>query len=97
MPVRHEGFGSPFALLKARGWATELSAGEGGSSFSARSFFTVGINLTDEGKRRTTNQHVSQLAQSLHQKVTLHACMHAGRLALSEPHVRLLPRNGRFE
>ena len=49
---RHEGFGSPFAVLKARGWATELSAGEGGSSFSARSFFTVGINLTDEGKLR---------------------------------------------
>jgi len=46
---RHEGFGSPFALLKARGWATGLSAGEGGSSFSARSFFTVGITLTDEG------------------------------------------------
>lgn len=46
---RHEGFGSPFALLKARGWATALSAGEGGSSFSARSFFTVGITLTDEG------------------------------------------------
>ncbi len=47
---RHEGFGSPFAVLKARGWATGLSAGEGGSSFSARSFFTVGISLTDEGK-----------------------------------------------
>jgi secreted Zn-dependent insulinase-like peptidase len=47
---RHEGFGSPFAVLKARGWATGLNAGEGGSSFSARSFFTVGITLTDEGK-----------------------------------------------
>ncbi|EIE20423.1 hypothetical protein COCSUDRAFT_30601 [Coccomyxa subellipsoidea C-169] len=39
--IGHEGFGSPFAVLKARGWATGLSAGEGGSSFSARSFFTV--------------------------------------------------------
>ncbi|BDA50691.1 Insulin-degrading enzyme [Coccomyxa sp. Obi] len=52
----HEGFGSPFAVLKARGWATELSAGEGGSSFSARSFFTVGINLTDEGM-----EHVEEI------------------------------------
>lgn len=46
---RHEGEGSLFALLKARGWATSLSAGEGSGSFSARSFFSIGITLTDEG------------------------------------------------
>ena len=38
-----------FALLKARGWATSLSAGESGNSFSSRSFFFVRIELTDEG------------------------------------------------
>ena len=38
-----------FALLKARGWAVELSAGESGMSFSAASLFSVNIVLTDEG------------------------------------------------
>jgi secreted Zn-dependent insulinase-like peptidase len=46
---RHEGAGSVDALLKARGWATELGAGEGGGSFSARSFFCVSIALSDAG------------------------------------------------
>ncbi|PSC73920.1 Zinc-peroxisomal [Micractinium conductrix] len=45
----HEGEGSAFALLKAHGWATGLVAGEAGTSYSARSFFMVRIDLTDEG------------------------------------------------
>lgn len=45
---RHEGAGSLYALLKARGWATALSAGTS-NSFSARSFFDVNVDLTDEG------------------------------------------------
>jgi hypothetical protein len=47
--ARHEGEGSVFALLKARGWAVELSAGESGMSFSAASLFSINIILTDEG------------------------------------------------
>jgi hypothetical protein len=47
--ARHEGEGSVFAVLKARGWAVELSAGESGMSFSAASLFSVNIVLTDEG------------------------------------------------
>lgn len=46
---RHEGEGSVFALLKARGLAVELSAGEGGLSFSGASLFCVNIVLTDAG------------------------------------------------
>ena len=47
---RHEGEGSVFAVLKSRGWATALSAGEGSLSFSGRSFFSVHIVLTKEGE-----------------------------------------------
>ncbi len=50
---RHEGHGSILACLKAKGWATALSAGEGSGSFSARSFFNVCVTLTDEGMRLT--------------------------------------------
>lgn len=39
-----------FAVLKAQGWAVELSAGESGMSFSAASLFSVNIVLTDEGE-----------------------------------------------
>lgn len=46
---RHEGDGSVFALLKARGLAMELAAGESGMSFSGASLFSVHIVLTDEG------------------------------------------------
>ena len=38
-----------FALLKKKGWATSLSAGESGSSLSSRSVFMVHIELTDTG------------------------------------------------
>jgi len=46
---RHEGAGSLFAALKARRWASGLSAGQSGGSFSARSAFNVHVDLTDEG------------------------------------------------
>jgi len=48
----HEGEGSLFALLKARGLAVELSAGESGLSFSAASLFVVNIVLTDAGHKQ---------------------------------------------
>lgn len=47
----HEGEGSAFALLKAKGWATALVAGEASTSFSSRSFFMCQIELTEEGQR----------------------------------------------
>ena len=46
---RHEGSGSLFAHLKAAGWAAALWAGESHLSFSTRSFFSVNVELTDEG------------------------------------------------
>ena len=42
----HEGDGSAFALLKARGWASALAAGESGSSISSRALFYVRVELT---------------------------------------------------
>lgn len=53
LPCRHEGEGSVFALLKAKGWAVELSAGESSMSFSGASLFSVNIILTDEGERHS--------------------------------------------
>lgn len=47
----HEGEGSVFAWLKAKGWASGLVAGEAGTSYSSRSFFMVRIDLTEEGQR----------------------------------------------
>lgn len=47
----HEGNGSVFSLLKSKGWATGLVAGEASTSFSARSFFMVRIDLTDLGHK----------------------------------------------
>ncbi|WIA09647.1 hypothetical protein OEZ85_009034 [Tetradesmus obliquus] len=47
----HEGAGSAFALLKAAGLATSLTAGEG-SGISSRSFFSVRLELTAEGNAR---------------------------------------------
>ncbi len=46
--IGHEGDGSILALLKKKGWALELSAGQnsGGKGFS---FFKINIELTDEG------------------------------------------------
>lgn len=39
----HEGEGSVFALLKGRGWASGLVAGESGASIASRSFFYVKV------------------------------------------------------
>ncbi|GMH33522.1 hypothetical protein BSKO_01356 [Bryopsis sp. KO-2023] len=44
-----EGVGSAFALLKDLGYATGLSAGEGGMSFRNRSIFTLQVELTEKG------------------------------------------------
>jgi len=46
----HEGKGSAFALLKMRGWANGLSAGEASTSYSSRSFFMCRVDLTEEGQ-----------------------------------------------
>ncbi|KAG2422783.1 hypothetical protein HXX76_015803 [Chlamydomonas incerta] len=54
----HEGEGSVFALLKARGWASALWAGESGGGMSFASFFTVHIELTEEGQR-----HIQEVAE----------------------------------
>lgn len=53
----HEGQGSAFALLKAKGWASGLSAGESGGSLSSRGFFCVRVELTDAG-----HEHVPEVA-----------------------------------
>eukprot|EP00793_Prasinoderma_coloniale_P000746 PRCOL_00003896-RA len=53
--IGHEGRGSLFAALKARGWATALSGGvgDGGHDRSSNSsMFTVTAHLTEEGLRR---------------------------------------------
>jgi len=50
--IGHEGAGSLLAALKARGWATGLSAGvgEGGTDRSSAAYvFEVGVTLTDAG------------------------------------------------
>eukprot|EP00897_Mesotaenium_endlicherianum_P007056 jgi/Mesen1/6379/ME000329S05544 len=51
----HEGAGSLFALLKSRGWATGLSAGENDSSHDY-AFFLVSVELTDVGQ-----DHVAEI------------------------------------
>lgn len=50
--IGHEGEGSLYYILKKLGWATSLSAGESELSLDF-SFFTVGIDLTDEGQEHT--------------------------------------------
>ena len=46
----HEGRGSILSVLKARGWANELCAGEGQDT-SDFSFFHVKIEATEEGMK----------------------------------------------
>lgn len=48
--VGHEGEGSILAELKTRGWASGLSAGESADSYSEHSFFTVKVDLTEDGE-----------------------------------------------
>ncbi len=62
---RHEGDGSVFALLKARGLAMELAAGESGMSFSSASLFSVHIVLTDEGACVNTGEDCDCSASAL--------------------------------
>ncbi|KAG1675762.1 hypothetical protein FOA52_012418 [Chlamydomonas sp. UWO 241] len=45
----HEGAGSVFSVLKAKGWVLSLVAGESGLSMSSASFFYVKAELTDDG------------------------------------------------
>lgn len=47
--IGHEADGSLFSLIKAKGWATGLSAGETESSHDY-AFFVVSIELTEEGQ-----------------------------------------------
>eukprot|EP00271_Cylindrocystis_brebissonii_P018956 TRINITY_DN5550_c0_g1_i1.p1 TRINITY_DN5550_c0_g1~~TRINITY_DN5550_c0_g1_i1.p1 ORF type:complete len:1062 (+),score=215.89 TRINITY_DN5550_c0_g1_i1:412-3597(+) len=49
--IGHEADGSLFAVLKARGWATSLCAGESEGSWEF-AFFSVTIELTEEGQAR---------------------------------------------
>ncbi|EFJ46374.1 hypothetical protein VOLCADRAFT_105585 [Volvox carteri f. nagariensis] len=56
----HEGEGSVFALLKAAGWASALWAGESGGGMSFTSFFTVHVDLTEEGQR-----HIQEVAATV--------------------------------
>ena len=54
--IGHEGKGSLFALLKARGLADRISAGVGAGGLSDTSccaLFTATIKLTDEGFQRS--------------------------------------------
>ena len=46
--IGHEGKGSLFALLKEKGWAKYLSAGDY-SPIASSSMFTITIGLTDAG------------------------------------------------
>lgn len=46
--IGHEGKGSLFAELKAKGWARSLSAG-GGRLLQGQGMFVVAVSLTDEG------------------------------------------------
>ncbi|KAG2487100.1 hypothetical protein HYH03_014213 [Edaphochlamys debaryana] len=62
----HEGEGSVFALLKSRGWASALWAGESGGSLSFASFFTVHIELTEEGQR-----HIREVATAVFRYIAL--------------------------
>lgn len=54
--VGHEGEGSVFSLLRKKGWATGLVAGEANTSFSNQSFFMCHVDLTEEG-----NVHVKEV------------------------------------
>jgi len=54
--VGHEGEGSVFSLLRQKGWATGLVAGEANTSFSNQSFFMCQVDLTEQG-----NIHVKEV------------------------------------
>ncbi|KAL6746748.1 insulinase-like metalloprotease [Haematococcus lacustris] len=62
----HEGEGSVFALLKARGWAVSLVAGESGSSMSCASFFYCRVEVTDAGQ-----QHIAVIGEIIFRYLAL--------------------------
>ena len=58
--VGHEGKGSLLSALKAKGWASELSAGVGESGYdrnTAAYVFEVHINLTQAGFEASPGAH----------------------------------------
>ncbi|RLN36220.1 zinc-metallopeptidase, peroxisomal [Panicum miliaceum] len=63
--IGHEGEGSPFYILKKLGWAISLEAGEGDWSYDF-SFFSVVIQLTDEGQ-----EHMEDTVGLLFRYITL--------------------------
>ncbi|AQZ13712.1 STE23 (YLR389C) [Zygosaccharomyces parabailii] len=71
--VGHEGSGSLLAYLKAKGWANELSAG-GHSVSSGNAFFSIDIDLTDNGLKHYEEvvhilfQYIEMLKLSLPEK-----------------------------
>ena len=70
----HEGAGSILAILKTRGWATELAAGVfgEGDSTAAAALFSVSIELTREGVAATD-------------AIVCIVCGYLGRLAVGPP------------
>ena len=70
--VGHEGKGSLLSALKAKGWASELSAGVGESGYdrnTAAYVFEVHINLTQAGFEASPGAHLffsSEAPQGVH-------------------------------
>ncbi|BCG62827.1 MAG: insulysin [Methyloprofundus sp.] len=62
----HEGEGSILALLKAKGWADELSASSGFSNNAQESSLYLGINLTEKGL-----QHVDDVVDIVFQYIRI--------------------------
>ena len=65
--VGHEGKGSLLSALKAKGWASELSAGVGESGYdrnTAAYVFEVHINLTQAGFEASPGAHPLSSASS---------------------------------
>jgi secreted Zn-dependent insulinase-like peptidase len=61
----HEGTGSLFAFLKAKGWAYGLSAGQG-MTLGDESTFDVGLRLTEEGLN-----HIPEVVSYVFQSIEL--------------------------
>ena len=61
----HEAKGSLFSVLKHEGWATALTAGEASTSTSQSSFFSVRIELTDDGFKNV-NKAISLVFAYIH-------------------------------
>ncbi len=57
----HEGPGSLLSLLKAKGWADGLCAGEGNHAYAGFALFEVRIELTEEGDAPEVAEEVAAL------------------------------------